>query len=46
VLLAGEVTAAKKAELKGLHGRLNPFQLAREVERQKQAVEAQRLIGA
>jgi len=44
VMLAGEVTAAKKAELAALHGRLNPFQLAREVERQKKEIEARRLV--
>ena len=46
VLLAEKVTAAKKAELAALHRRLNPFQLAREVERQKKAIEAQRLMRA
>jgi hypothetical protein len=46
VLLAAEVTAAKKAELRALHGGLNPFQLAREVERQKKEIEAQRLLEA
>jgi len=44
VLAAGEVTPAKKAELQKLHEQLNPFALAREVERQKKAINAQRLL--
>jgi len=44
VLLAAEVSAPKKAELKLLHGSLNPFQLGREIERQKQQIEARRLL--
>jgi hypothetical protein len=43
VMLAGEVTPANKAELAALHRRLNPFQLAREVEQQKKQIEARRL---
>ena len=43
VLLAAEVTAEKKAELKTLHASLNPFQLGREIERQKKEIEARRL---
>ena len=43
VLAAAEVTAAKKAELKALHESLNPFQLGREIERQKKKIEASRL---
>lgn len=46
VLAAAEVTAAKKAELRRLHGSLNPFQLGREIERQKQAIAARRLWRA
>jgi hypothetical protein len=46
VLLAAEVTAEKKAELKQLHARLNPFQLGREVERQKKEIEARRSLRA
>jgi hypothetical protein len=44
VLAAPEVTAAKKAELRRLHGSLNPFQLGREIERQKKEIEARRLL--
>ena len=43
VLAASEVTPAKKAELRKLHAQLNPLALAREVERQKKAINAQRL---
>ena len=46
VLAAGEVSAAQKAQLRALHGQLNPFQLAREIERQKRVIEAQRLLPA
>jgi hypothetical protein len=46
VLATAEVTRAQKVELRALHGRLNPFQLAREVERQKKAIEAVRLLRA
>jgi hypothetical protein len=46
VLLAAEVGAPKKAELKDLHASLNPFQLGREIERQKRAIEARRLLRA
>ena len=45
VLLAAEVNAEKKAELRALHARLNPFQLGREIERQKKEIEAQRLLA-
>ena len=45
VLLAGEVSAEKKAQLKRLHAQLNPFQLGREIERQKREIEAQRLLA-
>jgi hypothetical protein len=44
VLAAGEVTAAKKAELQRLHASLNPFQLGREIQRQKKEIEARRLL--
>jgi len=44
VLLAEEVSPAKKAELRALHEQLNPFALAREVERQKKAINGQRLL--
>lgn len=46
VLAAPQVTAAKKTELKTLHARLNPFQLHRDIERQKKAIEASRLFQA
>jgi hypothetical protein len=44
VLAAAEVRPAKKAELQKLHAQLNPFALAREVERQKKVINAQRLL--
>lgn len=44
VLASAEVGAAKKAELRRLHESLNPFQLAREIERQKREIEARRLL--
>jgi hypothetical protein len=46
VQLAAEVTAEKKAPLQQLHGSLNPFQLGREIERQKKEIEARRLLRA
>jgi hypothetical protein len=46
VLLAPEVTKIKRAELRREHGRLNPFQLAREVERQQALIAAQRQLAA
>ena len=46
VLAAPQVTAAKKTELKALHARLNPFQLHRDIERQKKEIEAIRLFRA
>lgn len=46
VLLASEVSAEKKAELQTLHARLNPFQLGREIERQKKQIETRRLLAA
>jgi hypothetical protein len=45
VLAAGEVLPAKKRELKTLHQQLNPFALAREVERQKKEINARRLLA-
>ena len=44
VLAATEVSAAKKTQLRTLHDQLNPFALAREVERQKKAINSQRLL--
>jgi len=44
VLATSEVTAAKKAQLRKLHGQLNPLALAREVERQKKTINTQRLL--
>jgi hypothetical protein len=46
VLAASQVAPAKKAELRKLHAQLNPFALAREVERQKRVIHAQRLLRA
>jgi hypothetical protein len=42
VLDAGEVTPTQKAELRELHAQLNPFQLARDVQRRKKEIEAHR----
>ncbi len=44
VLAAQEVSPAKKAQLQQLHAQLNPFALARQVEQQKKAINAQRLL--
>jgi len=44
VLAAKEVSPAKQAELRKVHAQLNPFALAREVERQKKVIEAQRRL--
>ena len=44
VLMAAEVSPETKAELRALHGQLNPFQLTREIERQKKLIEARRLL--
>jgi len=44
VLAAAEVSSAKKAELRKLHEQLNPFALAREVERHKKAINLRRLL--
>jgi hypothetical protein len=45
VVAAAEVSPAKKAQLQKLHAQLNPFGLAREVERQKKVINARRLLG-
>jgi hypothetical protein len=44
VLAAAEVTREKKTELQRLHRELNPFQLAREIEKQKKRIEERRLL--
>jgi hypothetical protein len=44
VLGAPEVTPAKKAQLQILHAQLNPLALARDVERQKKTIDAQRRL--
>jgi hypothetical protein len=46
VLAAQEVVQSKKAELRAIHEQLNPFALAREVERQKKVINRQRLLKA
>lgn len=46
VVAAAEVAPAQQRELKALHERLNPFALAREVERQKKDINAHRLLEA
>jgi hypothetical protein len=46
VLAAPEVTPAKQAALRAEHGQLNPFQLARAVERQQAVIAAQRQLAA
>jgi hypothetical protein len=46
VLAAPEVTAEKKIQLRQEHQRLNPFQLHRDIERQKKQIEAVRLFCA
>ena len=46
VLAAPQVSAAKKAELRTLHEQSNPFQLGREIEKQKKQIEAERLLRA
>jgi hypothetical protein len=46
VLAAAEVSAEAKARLQALHATLNPFQLARDIERQKKAIEARRRLPA
>ncbi|MBM3877645.1 MAG: transposase family protein [Verrucomicrobia bacterium] len=42
VLSAPQVSEETKAKLKTEHARLNPFQLARDIERQKKVIEARR----
>ncbi len=46
VLAAPQVSEEKKAELKRLHTQINPFQLSRDIERQKKEIEAIRLFQA
>jgi hypothetical protein len=46
VLKAKEVTDDTKAKLQQLHAQLNPFQLQRDIERQKKQIEKQRLLKA
>jgi len=46
VLAAQEVTAETKAKLQQLHRQLNPFQLQREIQRQKDRIEERRLLRA
>jgi hypothetical protein len=41
-----EVTDDTKAKLQQLHTKLNPFQLQRDIEQQKQQIEKQRLLKA
>lgn len=44
VLAAPEVGESKKAQLRSIHQQLNPFSLAREVERQKKQINRLRLL--
>jgi hypothetical protein len=46
VMAAKEVTPETKVQLQQLHGQLNPFQLQRDIHRQKQRIEARRLLEA
>lgn len=46
VLAAAAVTKEKKEQLRQAHETLNPFQLSRDIERQKKQIEARRLISA
>jgi hypothetical protein len=46
ILAAKEVTAETKLRLQQLHNQLNPFQLQRDIHRQKQRIEARRLLEA
>jgi hypothetical protein len=46
VLAASQVTEKTKTQLRQTQARLNPFQLHREIERQKKQIEAIRRIGA
>ena len=45
VLAAADVSAKAKRELRALHAQLNPFALAREVERQKKLINSQRQLA-
>jgi hypothetical protein len=45
VLATQEVSPSKKAQLQQLHAQLNPFALARQVEQQKKAINAQRILA-
>jgi hypothetical protein len=45
-VLAAEVSAETRARLQALHARLDPFQLAWDIERQKKAIEARRRLPA
>lgn len=45
VLATQEVSPSKKAQLQQLHAQLNPFALARQVEQQKKAINAQRVLA-
>lgn len=46
VLASEEISPTKKTHLQQLHAQLNPFALARQVEQQKKAINAQRLLAA
>jgi len=46
ILAAKEVTAETKLRLQQLHNQLNPFELQRDIHRQKQRIEARRLLEA
>lgn len=46
VLAAPQVSEEQKTQLKEQHARLNPFQLSRDIERQKKEIEANRLTKA
>lgn len=45
VLAAQEVLPEKKAQLKALHQQINPFQLIRDIEKQKKRIDAHRLLN-
>lgn len=45
VLKASQVTKESKARLRALHKQLNPFELARQIERQTKTIAAQRLAA-
>jgi len=46
VLAASEVKAESKTRLRQLHGQLNPFQLERDIQKQKKEINARRLLEA